>query len=133
METVADSENAPDLGIATRKKVPNICSVNNIVCSRRQEGVVNLLKIHGLERGCALELTKKARRAAPPYRAEYTCHVCGDAFERRGLLMDSNPQHPPNVVPADKERSKTARKEDTPTDGNTLRCPWCAKKETTRD
>ncbi|KAG8339715.1 reverse transcriptase (RNA-dependent DNA polymerase) [Trypanosoma vivax] len=39
-------------------------------------------------------------------------------------------QHPPDVVPTDVERPKRSREEDTPDDGNTLKCPWCAKKYT---
>ncbi|KAH8609455.1 hypothetical protein ERJ75_001195400 [Trypanosoma vivax] len=37
-------------------------------------------------------------------------------------------QHPPDVAPTDVERPKRPREEDTPDDGNTLKCPWCAKK-----
>ncbi|KAH8618270.1 hypothetical protein ERJ75_000293900 [Trypanosoma vivax] len=83
-ETVADSASAPDLGIATRQRDTIICPLCNMVCARRQAGVVHLVKIHGLERDCALALTKKARRAALTYKNGYTCHVCGEDFERRG-------------------------------------------------
>ncbi|KAH8605821.1 hypothetical protein ERJ75_001582600 [Trypanosoma vivax] len=37
-------------------------------------------------------------------------------------------RHPPDVVPTVGERPKRAREEDTPDDGNTLKCTWCAKK-----
>ncbi|KAH8618334.1 hypothetical protein ERJ75_000291400 [Trypanosoma vivax] len=36
--------------------------------------------------------------------------------------------HPPDVVPTVEERPKRTREEDTPDDGNALKCPWCAKK-----
>ncbi|CCD13168.1 unnamed protein product, partial [Trypanosoma congolense IL3000] len=90
-----DSANAPDLGIATRQSDPIICPLCNMVCARRHGGVVHLVKIHGLERDCALAMTKKARRAALTYKNGYACHVCGDAFERRGLLVEHMAQHPP--------------------------------------
>ncbi|CCD20778.1 reverse transcriptase (RNA-dependent DNA polymerase), partial [Trypanosoma vivax Y486] len=48
--TVADSEAAPDFGIATRQSDPIICPLCKMVCARRQAGVVHLVKIHGLER-----------------------------------------------------------------------------------
>ncbi|KAH8609673.1 putative RNase H [Trypanosoma vivax] len=127
--TVADSETAPDLGIATRQSDPIICPLCDMVRSRRQAGVVHLVKIHGLERDCALALTKKARRAALTYKNGYTCHVCGEDFERRGLLVEHMAQHPP-VVPTVEERPKRPREEDTADDGNALKCPWCAKKYT---
>ncbi|CCD13634.1 unnamed protein product [Trypanosoma congolense IL3000] len=94
-----DSANAPDFGIATRQSDPIICPLCNMVCARRHGGVVHLVKIHGLERDCALTMTKKARRAALTYKNGYTCHVCGDAFERRGLLVEHMAQHPPDVAP----------------------------------
>ncbi|KAG8339487.1 hypothetical protein TRVL_09684 [Trypanosoma vivax] len=99
-----------------------------MVCSRRQADEVHLVKIHGLERDCALALAKKARRAALTYKSGYTCHVCGYVFERRGLLVEHKAQHPPDVVPTVGERPKRTREEDTAEDGNTLKCPWCAKK-----
>ncbi|CCD18626.1 hypothetical protein ERJ75_000336900 [Trypanosoma vivax] len=74
-ETAADSASAPDLGIATRQGDPVICRLCNIACSRRQAGVVHLVKIHGLERDFALALAKAARRAALTYKNGYTCHV----------------------------------------------------------
>ncbi|KAG8340595.1 hypothetical protein TRVL_08573 [Trypanosoma vivax] len=40
--------------------------------------------------------------------------------------------HPPDVVPTVEGRPKRHREEDTPDDGNTLKCPWCAKKSTAR-
>ncbi|CCD20087.1 hypothetical protein, conserved, partial [Trypanosoma vivax Y486] len=99
-----------------------------MVCARRQAGVVHLVKIHGLERDCALALTKKARRAALTFKNGYTCHVCGKDFERRGLLVEHMATHPPHVVPTVEERPKRLREEDTAADGNALMCPWCAKK-----
>ncbi|CCD19515.1 reverse transcriptase (RNA-dependent DNA polymerase), partial [Trypanosoma vivax Y486] len=127
-ETVAASLSAPDLGIATRQRDTIICPLCNMACARRQEGIVHLVKIHGLERDCALALTKKARRAALTYKNGYTCHVCGEDFERRGLLVEHMAQRPPDVVPTVEERPKRLRKEDTPDDGNTLKCPWRARK-----
>ncbi|CCD21213.1 reverse transcriptase (RNA-dependent DNA polymerase), partial [Trypanosoma vivax Y486] len=126
--TVADSETAPDLGLATRQSDPIICPLCNMVCARRQAGVVHLVKIHGLERDCALALTRKARRAALTYKNGYTCHVCADDFERRGLLVEHVATHPPDVVPTVEERPKRPREEETADDGNGLKCPWCAKK-----
>ncbi|KAH8605279.1 hypothetical protein ERJ75_001632400 [Trypanosoma vivax] len=127
-ETVADCVTAPNPGIATRRSDPIICPLCNMVCSRCQAGVVHLVKVHGLKRDCALTLTRKARRAALTYKNGYTCHVCGEDFERRGLLVEHMATHPPNVVPTVEERPKRAREEDTPNDGDTLKCPWCAKK-----
>ncbi|KAH8620295.1 hypothetical protein ERJ75_000087600 [Trypanosoma vivax] len=99
-----------------------------MVRSRRQAGAVHLVKIHGLGRDYALTLTKKARRAALTYKNGYTCHVCGDAFEWRGLLVGQMAQHPPDEVLTVEERPKMARDEDAPDDRSTLMCPWCAKK-----
>ncbi|KAG8340408.1 hypothetical protein TRVL_08764 [Trypanosoma vivax] len=99
-----------------------------MVCARQQADEVHLVKIHGLERVCALALAKKARRAALTYKSGYTCHVCGYVFERRGLLVEHVAQQPPDVVPTVGERPKRTREEDTADDGNTLKCPWCAKK-----
>ncbi|KAG8344806.1 reverse transcriptase (RNA-dependent DNA polymerase) [Trypanosoma vivax] len=128
VETVADSASAPDHGIVTRKGGPIICPLCNMVCSRRQAGVVQLVKIHGLKRDCALALTKKARRAALTYKSGYTCHVCGEDFARRGLLVGHMATHPPDVVPTVEERPKRPREEDTKDDGDTLKFPQCAKK-----
>ncbi|KAG8340266.1 hypothetical protein TRVL_08906 [Trypanosoma vivax] len=64
VESAADSANAPNLGIATRQGDPIICPLCNMLCARPQAGAVHLVKIHGLERDCALALAKKARRAA---------------------------------------------------------------------
>ncbi|KAH8612361.1 hypothetical protein ERJ75_000897500 [Trypanosoma vivax] len=36
--------------------------------------------------------------------------------------------HHPDVVPTVGQRPKRVREYDTPDDGNTLKCPWCAKK-----
>ncbi|KAH8619870.1 hypothetical protein ERJ75_000122000 [Trypanosoma vivax] len=36
--------------------------------------------------------------------------------------------HPPDVVPTVEEHPKGAREEDATDDGNTLKCPWRAKK-----
>ncbi|KAH8619890.1 hypothetical protein ERJ75_000127200 [Trypanosoma vivax] len=127
-EKVADSATAPDLGIATRQSNPITCLLCSMVCARRQAGVVHLVKIHGLERDCALALTKKARRAALTYKNGYTCHVCGDDFERRGLLVEHMATHPPDEAPTVEERPKRPREEDTADDGNALKCPRCAKK-----
>ncbi|KAH8616245.1 hypothetical protein ERJ75_000499000 [Trypanosoma vivax] len=127
LESVADSASAPDLGIATGQSEPIIRPLCNMARSRRQAGVVHLMKIHGLERDCALALTKKARRAALTYKNGYTCHVCGEDFERRGLLVDNMAQHPPDVVPNVEEQPKRPREEDTDDDGNALKCPWRAK------
>ncbi|KAH8617515.1 hypothetical protein ERJ75_000362800 [Trypanosoma vivax] len=129
-ETMADSASVPDLGIATRQVDPIIFPLCNMVCSRRQAGVVHLVKIHGMERDCALALTKKARRAALTYENGYTCHVCGEDFERRGLLVEHMATHTPDVLPTVEERPKRPREEDTADDGNALKCPWCAKKYT---
>ncbi|KAH8609833.1 hypothetical protein ERJ75_001165000 [Trypanosoma vivax] len=112
--TVADSETAPNLGIATRQSDPIICPLCNMVCARRQAGVVHLVKIHGLERDCALALTKKARRAALTYKNGYTCHVCAEDFERRGLLVEHMATHPPDVVPTVEERPKRTGKKTRP-------------------
>ncbi|CCD21365.1 reverse transcriptase (RNA-dependent DNA polymerase), partial [Trypanosoma vivax Y486] len=108
-ETVADSETAPDLGIATRQSDPIICPLCNMDCARRHAGVVHLVKIHGLERDCALALFKKARQPALTYKNGYTCHVCGEDFERRGLLVEHMARHPPDVVPTVEERPKRPR------------------------
>ncbi|KAH8619132.1 hypothetical protein ERJ75_000214900 [Trypanosoma vivax] len=126
--TVADSEAAPNFGIATRQCDPIICPLCNMVCSRRQAGVVRLVKAHGLGRDCALALAKKAGCAALTYKNGCACHVCGYVFERRGLLVEQMATHPPEVVPTVEERPKGGREEDAPDDGNTLKCPWCAKK-----
>ncbi|KAG8340984.1 hypothetical protein TRVL_08184 [Trypanosoma vivax] len=123
VETVADSASVHGLGIATKESDPIICPLCNMVCARRQEGVVHLVKIHGLERDCALALAKKARRAALTYKNGYTCHVCSDVFERRGLLVEHMATHPPDVVPTVEERPKRAREEETPDDVNALKCP----------
>ncbi|KAH8607967.1 hypothetical protein ERJ75_001374800 [Trypanosoma vivax] len=128
--TVADSETAPELGIATRQSDPIICPLCNMACARRQAGAVRLVKIHGLERGCALALANKARRAAMTYKNGYTCHVWGEDFERRAPLVERMATHPPDVVPTVEERPKRPREEDTPEDGNALKCPWCARKYT---
>ncbi|KAG8338783.1 hypothetical protein TRVL_10390 [Trypanosoma vivax] len=58
----------------------------------------------------------------------YARRVCGDAFERRGLLEEHMATHPPDVAPTVEERPKRARGEDAADDGNTLKCPWCARK-----
>ncbi|KAH8616267.1 hypothetical protein ERJ75_000491500 [Trypanosoma vivax] len=128
--TVADSETAPDLGIATRQSDPIICPLCNMARARRKAGVVHLVKIHGLERGRALALAKKARRAALTYKNGYTCHVCGGDFERRGLLVEHMATHPADVVITDTKRPKRPREENTADDGNALKCPRCAKKYT---
>ncbi|KAG8343663.1 hypothetical protein TRVL_05515 [Trypanosoma vivax] len=130
VETEADSASAPDLGIATREGDPIICPLCDMVCSRRQVDVVYLVKIHGLERDYALALAKKARRAALTYKNGHTCHVSWEDIERRWLLVEHMAQHPPDVVPTVEERPNRAREEDTPDDGNTLKCPWYAKKYT---
>ncbi|CCD16585.1 unnamed protein product [Trypanosoma congolense IL3000] len=97
-ESAVDSANAPDLGMATRLSDPIICPLCHMVCARRPAGVVHLVKIHGLKRDCALAMTKKARRAALTHKNGYTCHVCGAALERRGLLVEHMAQHPPDVI-----------------------------------
>ncbi|CCD12264.1 unnamed protein product [Trypanosoma congolense IL3000] len=97
-ESAVDCANVQNFVIATRLSDPIICPLCNMVCARRQAGVVHLVKIHGLERDCALAMTKKARRAALTYKNGYTCHVCGDAFERRGLLVEHMTQHPPDGI-----------------------------------
>ncbi|KAG8341446.1 hypothetical protein TRVL_07727 [Trypanosoma vivax] len=99
-----------------------------MACSRRQAGVVRLVKIHGVERDCALALTKKARRAALTYKNGYTCRVCDDAFERHGLLEEHVAQHSPDVMPIVEERPKRVREEEATDDGNALQRRWCAKK-----
>ncbi|KAH8620060.1 hypothetical protein ERJ75_000103000 [Trypanosoma vivax] len=59
----------------------------------------------------------------------YTCHVCGDGFERRGLLVEHMAQHPPDAAAAVEERPKRPREEDAVDDGNNaLACRWCAKR-----
>ncbi|CCD18344.1 reverse transcriptase (RNA-dependent DNA polymerase), partial [Trypanosoma vivax Y486] len=126
-ESAANNARAPDLWIATRQSDPIICPLCNMVCARRQAGVVHLVKIHGLERDCALALTKKARRPALTHKKGYTCHVYGEDFERRGLLVEHMATHPPVVVPTVEERPKRTKDKDTADDGNTLQCPWCAK------
>ncbi|KAH8616302.1 hypothetical protein ERJ75_000494700 [Trypanosoma vivax] len=80
--TVADSETAPDLGIATRRCGPITWPLCKMVCARRQAGVVHLVKIHDVQRNCALALNVKASGAALRYRNGYTCHVCGEDFGR---------------------------------------------------
>ncbi|KAG8340131.1 hypothetical protein TRVL_09042 [Trypanosoma vivax] len=99
-----------------------------MVCSRRHAGAAHLVKIRGLERDCVWALAKKARRAALTDKNGYTCCVCGEGFERRGPLAEHMAKHPPDVVPGVEERPKRAREEDTPDDGNALKCPWRAKK-----
>ncbi|KAH8609485.1 hypothetical protein ERJ75_001195500 [Trypanosoma vivax] len=79
-ETVADSASVPDLGITNGQSDPIIFPLCNVACARRQPGVVHLVKIHGLERDCALALTKKARRAALTYKNGYACRVCSEDF-----------------------------------------------------
>ncbi|KAH8616435.1 hypothetical protein ERJ75_000476700 [Trypanosoma vivax] len=37
-------------------------------------------------------------------------------------------QRPPDAVPVVEERPNRPREEDTPDDGNKLKCPWCANK-----
>ncbi|KAH8613226.1 hypothetical protein ERJ75_000811000 [Trypanosoma vivax] len=128
MEPVADSTVAPDLGIATRNSDPIICPLCNMARARRQAGAVHLVKIHGLESDCALALAKKARRAALTRKNGYSCHVCGENFEWRRFLVEHMATHPPNAVPTVEERPGRAREEDTPDDGNTLKCRWCAKR-----
>ncbi|KAH8604939.1 putative Reverse transcriptase (RNA dependent DNA polymerase) [Trypanosoma vivax] len=128
-ESVADNASVPDLWIATRQVDPIIFPLCNMVCARRQAGVVHLVGIHGLGRDCALALSKKARRAALTWKVGCTCHVCGGAFERRVLLMEHVAQQPPDVLPTVEKRQKRAREEDTPDDGNTLKCPWRVRKD----
>ncbi|KAG8342340.1 hypothetical protein TRVL_06832 [Trypanosoma vivax] len=99
-----------------------------MVCACRQAGALHLVKIRGLERDCALALGKKARRAALTHENGYACHVCGEAFEQRGPLVEQMATHPPDEVPTVEERQKRAREEDTSDDGNALKCPWRAKK-----
>ncbi|KAG8341668.1 hypothetical protein TRVL_07501 [Trypanosoma vivax] len=99
-----------------------------MVFARRHAGVVHLVKIHGLERDCALAPTKKARRATLTYKNGYTCHVCGGGFERRGLLVEQMAWHPPDEVLTVEERPKMAREECAADDGNALKYRWCAKK-----
>ncbi|KAH8609405.1 hypothetical protein ERJ75_001206600 [Trypanosoma vivax] len=65
----------PELGVATTQSDPIICPLCNMVCACRQAGVVHLVKIHGLERDCALALTKKARRAALTCKNGCACRV----------------------------------------------------------
>ncbi|KAG8339359.1 hypothetical protein ERJ75_001043000 [Trypanosoma vivax] len=101
-----------------------------MVRSRRKAGVAHLIKIHGLERDCALALTRKNARAALTYKNGNCCHVCGEDFERRGLLVEHMATHPADVAPTVGERPKRPREEDTADDGNTLECPWRAKKYT---
>ncbi|CCD20417.1 hypothetical protein ERJ75_000232400 [Trypanosoma vivax] len=105
-ETVAESASAPELGVATGQSDPIVCPLCSMVCARRQAGAVHLVKIHGLERDCALPLVAKARRAALTYKNGYTCHVCGEDFERRGLLVEHMATHPPDVVPPVEGRPK---------------------------
>ncbi|KAH8603496.1 hypothetical protein ERJ75_001816700 [Trypanosoma vivax] len=99
-----------------------------MVRSRRQAGVVHLVKIHGLETDSALALAKKARRAALTHKNGHACHVCGEDFEWRWLLKKRVAKRPPNVVPTVEKRPKRPSEEDTAEDGNALKCPWCAKK-----
>ncbi|KAH8604295.1 hypothetical protein ERJ75_001746600 [Trypanosoma vivax] len=47
-ETVADGATAPDLGIATVQSDPIICTLSDVVCSRRHAGAVRPSKIRGL-------------------------------------------------------------------------------------
>ncbi|KAH8616486.1 hypothetical protein ERJ75_000474300 [Trypanosoma vivax] len=121
----------PDLWVATTQCDPIICPLCNMACARRHAGVVHLVKIHCMERDCALTLTKKARRAALTYKNGYACHVCGEAFERHGLLEEHMARRPPDAVPVVEERPNRPR-EDTPDDGNTLKCPWFANKYVAR-
>ncbi|KAH8616345.1 hypothetical protein ERJ75_000490700 [Trypanosoma vivax] len=100
VETVADSANAVDLGIAIGRNGTSTLTWRNMVCARREAGVVHLVKIHGLERGCALALTKKARRAALTYENGYACRMCGGAFEQRGLLAERTAQRTQGVSTA---------------------------------
>ncbi|KAH8606651.1 hypothetical protein ERJ75_001493500 [Trypanosoma vivax] len=91
--------------------------------ARRQAGAVHLVKIHGLESDCALALAKKARRAALTHKNGYSCHVCGRTLSGEGFLVEHMATH--QTV---EERPGRAREEDTPDDGNTLKCRWCAKR-----
>ncbi|KAG8340217.1 hypothetical protein TRVL_08951 [Trypanosoma vivax] len=122
-ETAADSASAPDLGVVTTQSDPIIFPLCHMACTRRQAGVVHLVKIHGLERDCPLALTKKARRAALTYKKGYTCHVCGDDFEWRELLVEHMARHPPDAMPTVEERPNRAREEVATDDGNALKCP----------
>ncbi|KAH8605822.1 hypothetical protein ERJ75_001583800 [Trypanosoma vivax] len=128
VRSVAVSASAPDLGVATRKVDPIICPLCIMVRARRQAGVVHLVRIHGVERDCALTLAKKARRAVLTYKNGYACHACSYDFERRGLLVEHVAQHSPDVVPTVEERPKRAMEEDAPDDGNMFQRRWCAKK-----
>ncbi|CCD15757.1 unnamed protein product [Trypanosoma congolense IL3000] len=129
-KSAVDSANAQEFGIATRQSDPIICPLCNMVCARRQAGVVHLVKIHGLERDYALAMTKKARRAALTYKNGCTCHVCGAAFERRGLLVEHMAQHPPDGILAEEKRPKRAREGDEADDGKAFKYCWCAKRYT---
>ncbi|KAH8619578.1 putative Zinc finger C2H2 type [Trypanosoma vivax] len=80
--------------------------------------------------GLCIGTDQEARRAALTYKNGYTCHVCGEDFERRGLLVEHMATHPPDVVPTVEKRPKRPREDDTADDGNALKCPWCAKKYT---
>ncbi|CCD15754.1 unnamed protein product [Trypanosoma congolense IL3000] len=97
-KSAVDSVNVQEFGIATRLSDPIICPLCNMVCARRQAGVVHLIKIRGLERECALAMTKKAGRTIQTHKNGCTCLVCGDAFERRGLLVEHMAQHPPDGI-----------------------------------
>ncbi|CCD19001.1 hypothetical protein, conserved (fragment), partial [Trypanosoma vivax Y486] len=127
-DSAADNACAPDLGIATGKRDPNICPLCNAVCARRQAGAARLVKIHGLEMDCALALAKKARRAVLTRKNGYACHVCCEGFGRRGLLEARVAKRPPDAVPTVEERPKKSREDDAPYDGNALKCPRCAKR-----
>ncbi|CCD11910.1 unnamed protein product [Trypanosoma congolense IL3000] len=129
-KSAVDSANAPNFGMATRQSDPIIGPLCNMVCARRQAGVVHLVKIHGLVRECALAMTKKARRAALTYKNGYTCHVCGDALERCGLLAEHMAQHPPVGILAEEERPKRAREEDEADGGKAFKC-YCFSKRYT--
>nr|CCC53140.1 hypothetical protein, conserved in T. vivax [Trypanosoma vivax Y486] len=83
----------------TARAHPIICPLYNVLCARRQAGVVHPVKIRGLERDCALALTKKARRAARTSKNGCTCHVCDRVFLRRALLVEHMAQRPPDVLP----------------------------------
>ncbi|KAG8341385.1 hypothetical protein TRVL_07788 [Trypanosoma vivax] len=128
VERVPDSASVPDLGIATRQSGPIVFPLCNMVCARRQAGVVHQVKIHGMETGCALALDRKARCAALTRKNGYACHVCGGGFERRGRLVEHMAKHPPDVVPTVEVRPKRPREGDTPSDGNMLKCHLRARK-----
>ncbi|KAH8613105.1 hypothetical protein ERJ75_000834900 [Trypanosoma vivax] len=79
----------------------------------RRAGAVQLVKIHGPERDCALALAKKARRAALTHKNGYTCHGCARRYAAHARLrkhmLQKHLGHDESLRP--QPRAKPKRKE----------------------